>query len=466
MGKKCFTIETRLKTEQFPQLYFEKNMEKQSRLFRIVWKRIQENTDTQSQLNTYLQHTYHIDKRTANTLIKTAKGRYHALKELKELEKNNLLVKINKKKQQIETVVEKVNCLKKIVVNNQATEKQLVIYRQLKRMLWQYKQKLNRMQQQLLVYNRQEKEENYAICWGSKQLFKAQYYLKENGFRSHEGWYHAYQRKRDGQINFIGSKDEPKGNQNCQLIYEKDLDYFSLRIRKDLEFMENKNDKFFVVPNLQFYLYREELIKAIEEGNTPFTFRFLRKGRKWYVQVIFTWILEEKNRTDVNIGAIGLDFNDGFISYSETDYYGNLIDRKHFPLHCHGGGNKAKSEMQETVAKIVQIAKQKEKPIVLEELDFKKTKAKTQKARGKAGKRYNKMVHALDYARYRTCFENAGFRNGVKIVFINPAYTSQIGIEKFGYRMKLNCHQAASYVIARKGQGFQDKKKLENRKCS
>ena len=52
----------------------------------------------------------------------------------------------------------------------------------------------------------------------------------------------------------------------------------------------------------------------------------------------------------------------------------------------------------------------------------------------------------------------------VEIVLINPAYTSQVGMEKFGERMKLNRHQAASYVIARRGQGFQDKLKKRIRK--
>ena len=44
------------------------------------------------------------------------------------------------------------------------------------------------------------------------------------------------------------------------------------------------------------------------------------------------------------------------------------------------------------------------------------------------------------------------------------AKDSQIGMEKFGERMKLNRHQAASYVIARRGQGFQDKLQKKIRK--
>ena len=40
---------------------------------------------------------------------------------------------------------------------------------------------------------------------------------------------------------------------------------------------------------------------------------------------------------------------------------------------------------------------------------------------------------------------------------VNPRNTSKIGKQKYSDRMKLSAHQAASFVIARKGQGFVDK---------
>ena len=109
------------------------------------------------------------------------------------------------------------------------------------------------------------------------------------------------------------------------------------------------------------------------------------------------------------------------------------------------------------LARIVQLAKRKEKPIAIEDLNFSKKKAGTVKSYGKFAKEYNKMVHALDYSRYMKLLENACFRENVRRILVNPAYTLQIGMEKFGDRMKLSRHQAASFVIARKGQGFKDR---------
>lgn len=428
MGEKCFTIETRLGAGQFPQEYFVWDIMKQNRVFRIVWKLIQENRYSQSKLNTYLQHTYHIDKRTANTLIQTAKGRLKALKELKKVERADLAVKISGTEKEIEKIKSAVNELKSRVTENKATEKQLMHYRRFKRDLWQKKQKLNRMKQQLAQYDHQDESICYPVCWGSKKLFKGQYYLKENAFRSHEGWRNAYRKQRDNQVNYVGSVGEPKGNQNCQLSYDEKTDCFQLRIRKDLEYMRDEKDKFFVIQDLQFRYHREELIRVLHENRTPLTFRIIRRGRKWYLQVIFTWTADDaKKISDRSLGVIGLDFNDGFISFSETDLYGNLKELRHFPLKHHGMGNRADSEIQEVIAGIVLLAAEKEKPIVIEDLNFRKTKAKTGKGRGKQGKQYQKMIHAFDYARYKNRMENACFRKNIGLIYVNPAYTSRIG---------------------------------------
>ena len=458
MMQKCFTIETRLEKKKFPIKYFIWDMHKQSRLFRIVWKLIQTMNMPEHKLNTYIQHTYDIDKRTANTLIKTAKGHLKAMKELKKVEKNQLSNKIETIKMQITKFSNEISKLKNKVTLNKASKQELIKYRRLKQKIWQKKQRLNRMKQKLQQYQAMIENDYYAVCWGSKKLFKAQYHLKENSFKSHEGWLNAYRRKRDSQINFIGCHSELCGNQNCQLTYDQENDSFTLKIRKDKEVTEDKEHKFIMIPDLHFKYQKDKLIEVMKEHKTPVTFRILRRNKKWYIQVIFTWTQKkEEIIQQTQYGTIGLDYNDGFISMSETDYYGNLIDLKHFPLRYHGTGNKANSEIQEVLSKIVKIAKERQKPIVIEDLDFMKTKSQRTKSYGVKGKQYNKMIHAFDYSRYRERLENACYRNKIGLIYVNAAYTSIIGESKYSKRMKLNRHQAASYVIARKGQGYIDK---------
>jgi len=293
------------------------------------------------------------------------------------------------------------------------------------------------------------------LCWGGKKTFKAQHYLAENGFKSHEAWLNWYRKRRDNQVNYIGSAEEPQGNQNCQLHYDDNTDRFNLKIRKDLEYMLDEKDKFIYLDNVDFKYQRDKLTEIIKARKTPLNMRIIRRSRKWYLQVIFTWQRRKEDiLTNIMYGAIGIDYNAGFMEVSETDYYGNLTRQEHIPLIHHGTGNKAKSEMLEKISKLVKQAVERRKPIIVEDLDFKLKKSKTLPRLEKA---YNKMIHSFDYSRYRDALENATFRNNVELIRVNPAYTTIIGVAKYQERKKLNRHQAASYVIARKGQGYLDK---------
>ena len=68
------------------------------------------------------------------------------------------------------------------------------------------------------------------------------------------------------------------------------------------------------------------------------------------------------------------------------------------------------------------------------------------------------MIHRLDYRRYQETLENSCHRHKVRLQLVNPKDTSKIGKENYSEKKKLNVHQAASYVIARKGQGFSEKR--------
>ena len=75
------------------------------------------------------------------------------------------------------------------------------------------------------------------------------------------------------------------------------------------------------------------------------------------------------------------------------------------------------------------------------------------------------MIHAFDYSRYGKTIISAAHRNDVGLIRVNPAYTTKLGRFKYNNRMKLNSHQGAAFVIARKGMGYIDRfKKKPKRK--
>ena len=61
-----------------------------------------------------------------------------------------------------------------------------------------------------------------AICFGSKALFKKQFHLEQNGYSSHSQWQRDWQDVRQSQFFIVGSKDESHGCQLCALTQAKD----------------------------------------------------------------------------------------------------------------------------------------------------------------------------------------------------------------------------------------------------
>ena len=455
MAGRIFTIETRIQLNSDFTSYYVNFTVEYNRVYREMWHIIK-NEDIQkpSHLITKMCNKHNLLKRTVNSIYHDVKGRLNSLKELKKTELAQLESKIEKTEEKVLERIETVESLKNKVVNNSATKKQLDTYRKAKRSLYYQKNKLNRLRQRKNTLQYQIEHAIYKIGFGGKRTFKKQYNLKENRFRSHEGWYNRYIRQRDKNVYYLGSKDEHCQNQMFQLGYDKESDDFTVQIRKEKKY--SCDGKYLVLEHVDFKYMKENIIEILKDGQQPLSFRIHRKGKKWYLQCMFEIKVDTYDTSSVN-GTIGLDYNDGFIELSETDRKGNLVYQKHYALKYHGTGNRAKNEIRTTVNEIVKMASAIGKNIVIEDLDFKRKKAKLSKAKRKKGKEYNRMLHKFDYSRYKETLKNCAHRNRVVLTMVNPAYTSQIGKQKYSFKKKLNIHQAASYVIARRGQGYTDK---------
>ena len=134
-----------------------------------------------------------------------------------------------------------------------------------------------------------------------------------------------------------------------------------------------------------------------------------------------------------------------------------------YNLQYHGCGNRAKYEIEQVINKIVKYATKVGKDIAIEDLNFKKTKAKQLTSNNANTKNYNNMLHKFDYSRYKQKLTDISFNHKVHLQLINPRNTTKIAKQKYCSNMKLTSHQGASYVIARKHQGFIDKLKTTQR---
>ena len=67
------------------------------------------------------------------------------------------------------------------------------------------------------------------------------------------------------------------------------------------------------------------------------------------------------------------------------------------------------------------------------------------------------MLSEFAYGKITEAIERKAANEGVEVIRIALAYTSMIGKFKYVRDKGLSVHQAANYVIARKGMGYKEK---------
>ena len=415
----CFTTYGKAKRETFHILKHDENINK-------------------STFNTYLQTKYGILKRTANSIISDAQGTLNVLIELKKYEKLQLERKISS----LETLIGK---LEMKVADNKTFLRlndksiSLVAHRNLKRKLVSKKNQLNNKKQKLENLQYQIENGIYKLCFGTKYILK------------HD--YNEFIARRDSQLSFVGTKTETAGNQLLQLTYNRKNNQFEIQLRKDIGGFKDQRGSY-VNGKVHFNHHKQELISILMNHNSPLSYKIIKKNGRYYLYCTFEIQRDESSFvTRSSNGVIGLDFNKGFITLTETNQYGHMIDTD-LIRYRFKNGNATQTDLELIANKVKDRALTTGKDIVIENLNFKDTKAKTV---SKRGKKYNDMLHSLAYRKFTDIIENVCYRNCIWLRKINPAWTSWIAQQKYCPKMKLNIHTGASFVIARRGQGYTDK---------
>ena len=151
--------------------------------------------------------------------------------------------------------------------------------------------------------------------------------------------------------------------------------------------------------------------------------------------------------TDRRRGAIGVDLNADHLAVAETDASGNCLKAWRVPLVPYGKStHQAETLIGNAVAGVVEYAREVSKPIVIERLDFRQKKSVLEGT----SHRYSRMLSSFGYGKVKAYFLSRGYREGVEVRQVNPAYSSVIGRVKFMERYGLSVHQAAALVLARR----------------
>ena len=442
MHKRKFTVKAQLHKEQSQEIidYFEESRTLYNHIKRETFYSYKNNPNFKDNIHkTHLQNKYDILARTANSIIKDAIGTYNAIKELKKYE----LTQVKGKIQKLHKVIKKLDLI--IEKNIQAIDLNETIdlqkHRNLRSRLVAKKKKLHRYMQRekRLLYELESGD--FKICFGTKHLLKRNL----NKFRE----------QRDSQMSFVGAKNECNGNQLLQLFYNPNNNQFDVRLRKDFGGFKNDKVNGYVYGRVHFNHHKSELIRILKEGYSPLSYKIQKKNNRYYL--ICTFEIHRENEeflTRNSYGTIGVDFNKAFITITETDAHGNMIttDKKYYRYKQ---GNKTKNDFNHLAHELVKRCLDSGKDLVIENLNFKRTKSKIE---ANSGKKYNEMIHSFAYRKFSNIVEQITFKNRVWLRKVNPAWTSWNAEHKYCPLMKLNIHTGASYVIARRGQGFKETK--------
>lgn len=442
MYKRKYTVVTQLHEQNNKELieYVEVARHAYAQVVRETFYVIKNSEEfNKSSFNTYLQQTHGITKRTANSIISDAQGRINELKELKTYEKTQLERKIK----HLETSV--IPKLEQKRDDNSTMLRlglavSLVSQRNLRKKIVSKKQKLNRLKQKLANLTYQIETSSFKFCFGTKYLLQRDY----TTFVEH----------RDSQMFFMGAKCETSCNHQLQLRYNLKDNQFELKMRKDFGgFKDLKGSERFVFGKVYFRHHKDKIVRILKEKNSPLSFKIIKRNDRYYLHCTFEVQLDSEDfLTRSTYGTIGLDFNKGFITLSETNQYGHLVQTQFLPYRFKSG-NKTRTDLQQVISKVVNLSVSTGKDLCIENLNFNQTKAKTET---KQSKKYNAMLHSLAYSQFIDLVETIAYRNKVFIRKVNPAWTSWIAKQKYCPQMKLNVHVGASFVIARRGQGYKD----------
>lgn len=374
------------------------------------------NGEKESQYRTKLMLEFGITNRMAKAVIKTAKKQLKSLSEFARYQYNNLYKRRR-------SLFKKIQKLKVILSSSSTSLNQRKLTKL--RLFWT-QMKLNKVNQ--LISNGLK----LHLTFGTKQL------LKTNKAK--------FLAKRDNQVVYIGDKNETCGNQQFQIRFNSKYNRFEYKLRLDNKWVLG-TDKYiygsFVLKNKESKI---DILKTLsKKKSNPLTYRIIKRDGNLYLQIMYR--RETTNITRNNYGVLGVDFNKGFISVSEINSSGRLTSVTRYNYLHQGKATKTKTSMLELVSKLVSQAVNVGKDIVIEDLVSLDSNKKQEKT---ASKNYNRMINSLKFGLFKRCLLSKATKEGVSIHTVNPYNTSKIAKANYTDRMKLNVHDAASYVIARR----------------
>jgi IS605 OrfB family transposase len=195
--------------------------------------------------------------------------------------------------------------------------------------------------------------------------------------------------------------------------------------------------------------YRQMVLDYLKTGGA-YQVEIIRENSRYYVHVT----IEEEVPVPYTAynGVVGVDTNPDGLGLARADYLGQFKESLWLPQDewTYARSDRRENLIGEAAALVVDLAKRSNCALAVEALEFKDDKSVSAK--------FNRMSHGFVWSKFLQATERRALREGVPLVKVKPPFSSVIGILKYQQQYGISNHEAAGYVIARRGLGYNKEK--------
>ena len=243
-----------------------------------------------------------------------------------------------------------------------------------------------------------------------------------------------WRRKRDSVALFCGETAKRGGNEVAQWSGGE------LRLRLP----DGVGERYVVLDSVTFPAKQQALLEAAVAARRPVSWRvrLLPRGK---VELCATFTEPEPSIVSgTSAGIVAVDANKRHLAVTDVSSDGQVLGAARVPL---GHGSDA---VWQVARELVAQARVAGRPLALEDLDFRRKKAWLRSY----GKRFSEVLSTFRTRQLQTAVERAARRWGVEVWYVDPAWTTRLGVLKYARRLRLGGHCAAGLVIGRRALGF------------
>mgnify|MGYP002742337846 FL=1 len=329
--------------------------------------------------------------------------------------------------------------------------------RRLKSNINNLKCRLHDLKGELARLEREKKAGVVHICFGGKKAFRQRREVRRrNELRSGEGmWKH----RRRREMPLVGRLDGPQGSWMARYDVEKKI--FSY---------QTYSGKWISIPGVEFpygqgwveaavsaseiakrnkKLPPDQQIPGWPAGSVSWSLKDC--GNAVQVKCMVTLPEDPNKNFCYDDGCVAFDMNYDHFAASELGPQGELQRHWTVPLQMEGRtSNQISNAISEGLEEIFRYAVAVNKPITIEGIEH------PDKCLLYGNKKANRKISEFAHEKMTALAESKGEKYHLSVREVNPAYTSQIGKIKYMRQMGLSIHEAAAYVIGRRGMGLKD----------